>query len=144
MGDEDEFDPHEPGEGGFDPNTPVELPLGDVLDLHSFPPREVRDLVLTYLDEAAAAGLTHLRIVHGKGIGVQREMVRTLLARDPRVAAFGDAPAEAGGWGATWVRLAIPSEPAPPPLADAPPAPRPGPLSRALALLRRTAGRRGS
>lgn len=137
MGDDED------GEG-FDPDLAVELPLGDVLDLHSFPPREVRDLVLTYLDEAAAAGLTHLRIVHGKGIGAQRQMVRTLLARDPRVAAFGDAPADAGGWGATWVRLAAPRppEPDPPPLAGAPAAPRPGPLSRALALLRRTAGRR--
>src|SRR5689334_21653805 len=101
-------DEDDESDDGLDPETPVELLIGDVLDLHSVPPREVRDLVLTYLNAAAAAGLAHLRIIHGKGMGAQRQMVRTLLARDPRVAAFGDAPAEAGGWGATWVRLGAP------------------------------------
>jgi dsDNA-specific endonuclease/ATPase MutS2 len=85
--------------------APVELPITDVLDLHSFRPPEVADVVREYLDAAYALGLRALRIVHGKGIGVQRETVRTLLARDGRVEAFGDAPPEAGGWGATWVRL---------------------------------------
>ena len=89
----------------FDLGEPVELPITDVLDLHSFPPREVKDVVLTWLDAAYEEGLRQLRIVHGRGIGVQRQTVRTLLARDPRVAEFGDAPAEAGGWGATWVTL---------------------------------------
>ena len=84
---------------------PIELPITDVLDLHSFLPREVADLVRDYLDAARERGLQELRIVHGKGIGVQRETVRRILAGDPRVEAFGDAPAEAGGWGATWVRL---------------------------------------
>ncbi len=88
-----------------DPGEPVELPITDVLDLHSFPPAEVRDLVRDYLDAAAERGLTALRIVHGKGIGAQRRTVRALLERDPRVSAFGDEPPEAGGWGATWVRL---------------------------------------
>ncbi len=83
----------------------VELPIGDVLDLHSFRPAEIADLIRDYLDAAYEAGLRNLRIVHGKGRGVQRNTVRTLLARDPRVAGFGDAPLEAGGWGATWVRL---------------------------------------
>jgi DNA-nicking Smr family endonuclease len=84
---------------------PVELPLTSVLDLHSFPPREVKDLVLTWLDAVYEQGLRQVRIIHGRGIGAQRQMVRTLLERDPRVVAFGDAPAEAGGWGATWVSL---------------------------------------
>lgn len=84
---------------------PVELPIGDVLDLHSFPPREVADLVREYLDAAYGKGLRQLRLIHGRGIGVQRRTVREILARDPRVAEFGDAPAEAGGWGATWVRM---------------------------------------
>jgi DNA-nicking Smr family endonuclease len=84
---------------------PVELPITDVLDLHSFRPAEVPDVVRDYLDAAAGKGFRELRIVHGKGIGVQRQTVRTLLTRDARVEAFGDAPAEAGGWGATWVRL---------------------------------------
>lgn len=84
---------------------PVEVPITDVLDLHSFRPAEVPDVVRDYLDAAYEKGLRHLRIIHGRGIGVQRQTVRTLLGRDPRVEGFGDAPAEAGGWGATWVRL---------------------------------------
>lgn len=83
----------------------VELPIEDVLDLHSFPPSQVKDLVVDYLDAAYDAGWRHLRIIHGRGVGVQRRTVRALLERDPRVVAFGDAPAEAGGWGATWVDL---------------------------------------
>jgi len=84
---------------------PVELPITDVLDLHSFPPAEVSDLVRDYLDEAWTRGLRQLRIIHGRGTGTQRRTVRTLLSRDPRVVDFGDAPLEAGGWGATWVTL---------------------------------------
>lgn len=83
----------------------VELPITDVLDLHSFRPAEVPDLVRDYLDAAYEKGFRELRIIHGKGVGVQRQTVRTLLERDPRVEAFGDAPLEAGSWGATWVRL---------------------------------------
>lgn len=90
----------------FDPTQPVELPITDVLDLHSFPPREVKEVVLAWLDAAHEKGFREVRIIHGKGIGVQRERVRTLLSRDPRVTGFGDAPGEAGGWGATWVTLA--------------------------------------
>src|SRR3954453_17882044 len=104
MREEDEED-EEDGED-FSPGLePVELPVTDVLDLHSFRPAEVPDVVREYLDAAYGKGLRALRIVQGKGIGVQRQPVRTLLSRDPRVEAFGDAPLEAGGWGATWVRL---------------------------------------
>src|SRR5258706_10725183 len=85
--------------------APVELPITDVLDLHSFRPAEVADVVREYLEAAWEKGLRELRIIHGRGIGAQRQTVRTLLSRDPRVTGFGDAPAEAGGWGATWVRL---------------------------------------
>ena len=96
----------EDGEDGPLPgDEAVELPITDVLDLHSFRPPEVADVVRDYLDAAWEKGLRALRIIHGRGIGVQRQTVRTLLSRDPRVAGFGDAPAEAGGWGATWVRL---------------------------------------
>jgi dsDNA-specific endonuclease/ATPase MutS2 len=84
---------------------PVELPITDILDLHSFRPAEVPDVVRGYVDAAAGKGFRDLRIIHGKGIGAQRQTVRTLLTRDARVEAFGDAPLEAGGWGATWVRL---------------------------------------
>ncbi len=83
----------------------VEVAFGDVLDLHGFPPKDMNEIVRDYLDRAHAAGLRHVRIVHGKGIGVQREAVRALLARDPRVAGFRDAPGEHGGWGATLVEL---------------------------------------
>ncbi len=85
---------------------PLELVITDVLDLHSFPPAEIRALVADYLDLAYEKGLRELRIIHGKGVGVQREIVRSLLAQDPRVIGCGDLPALAGGWGATWVRLA--------------------------------------
>ena len=83
----------------------VEFEITDVLDLHTFPPSEVKDLVRDYLDLAYGKGLREVRIIHGKGIGQQRRMVRTLLERDPRVVEFGDPPGEAGGWGATWVRM---------------------------------------
>ena len=85
--------------------TVVELPLEDVLDLHGFPPRDVREIVLGYLDDAVAAGFPAVRIVHGRGMGVQREAVRALLARDARVAEFADAPEAQGGRGATLVRF---------------------------------------
>jgi DNA-nicking Smr family endonuclease len=92
-------------EGDFDGLEAVELPINGVLDLHSFRPAEVPDVVRDWLDAASEKGFRDLRIIHGKGIGVQRQTVRTLLGRDPRVDSFGDAPAEAGGWGATWVRM---------------------------------------
>lgn len=84
---------------------PVEIPIAGVLDLHAFAARDAKRAVEAYLEEAHRGGLTALRIVHGKGVGVQREMVRKLLALHPMVAHFSDAPAEAGGWGATLVTL---------------------------------------
>jgi dsDNA-specific endonuclease/ATPase MutS2 len=85
---------------------PIRIPVTDVLDLHSVPPRDVEGVVEEYLSEAKRMGLKALRIIHGRGIGVQREMVRKVLARTSFVSAYGDAPAEAGGWGATLVTLA--------------------------------------
>ena len=84
---------------------PVRLPIEDVIDLHTVPPKDVEGVVEEYLVEARAAGLRELRIIHGRGIGVQREMVRAVLSRTPFVADFRDAPPEAGGWGATIVTL---------------------------------------
>jgi dsDNA-specific endonuclease/ATPase MutS2 len=84
---------------------PVRIPITDVFDLHSVPPRDVEGVVEEYLLEARAAGLKALRIIHGRGIGVQREIVRAVLKRSPFVAEFRDAPAEAGGWGATIATL---------------------------------------
>jgi len=82
-----------------------EVPITDVFDLHPFAPRDVKSAVEAYLDEAHARGWTALRIIHGRGIGVQREMVRAVLSRTPYVLEYHDAPAEAGGWGATIVTL---------------------------------------
>ena len=84
---------------------PVRIPVTDVFDLHSVPPRDVEGVVEAYLEEAQRLGLKALRIIHGRGIGVQRETVRRVLARTPFVLAYGDAPGEAGGWGATLVTL---------------------------------------
>ncbi|HEV2765466.1 MAG TPA: Smr/MutS family protein, partial [Pyrinomonadaceae bacterium] len=97
--DEDALDP-------FDPfPEPVVVPLTDVLDLHTVAPREVKRLVESYLEDAREAGFRAVRIIHGKGVGVQRETVRKILARTPFVEHFADAPPEAGGWGATVVRF---------------------------------------
>lgn len=85
--------------------TPVPIPITDVIDLHSFPPKDVRSAVEEYLLAAHERGFTALRIIHGRGIGVRREIVRSVLSRTPFVDSFEDAPAEAGGWGATIVTL---------------------------------------
>jgi dsDNA-specific endonuclease/ATPase MutS2 len=94
---EDDEPEREPQEIAFE--------ITDELDLHTFPPAEVPDLVRDWLDLAYAKGFRRLRIVHGRGVGVLRRAVRTLLERDPRVAAFGDADLSQGGWGATWVEM---------------------------------------
>jgi dsDNA-specific endonuclease/ATPase MutS2 len=84
---------------------PVRIPITDVFDLHTVPPRDVKGVVEAYLEEARRLGFKALRIIHGRGIGVQREIVRSVLAKSPFVLEYGDAPAEAGGWGATVVTL---------------------------------------
>jgi dsDNA-specific endonuclease/ATPase MutS2 len=84
---------------------PIRIPITDVFDLHSIQPRDVKAVVEEYLREAHRLGFKVLRIVHGRGIGVEREMVRSVLARAEFVADFRDAPADAGGWGATIVTL---------------------------------------
>jgi dsDNA-specific endonuclease/ATPase MutS2 len=87
------------------PFEPFRIPIEDVLDLHNVSPRDVEGVVEEYLSEANRLGLKALRIIHGRGIGVQRETVRRVLARTPFVLSYGDAPAEAGGWGATVITL---------------------------------------
>ena len=88
-----------------DDEEAFEIPITDVFDLHTIAPRDVKAAIEAYLEEAHKRGLTALRIIHGRGIGVQREMVRSVLSRTPYVVRFSDAPAEAGGWGATVVTL---------------------------------------
>lgn len=85
---------------------PVEIEITDVFDLHTIPPRDVKAVVEEYLRLANEKGFKVVRIIHGKGIGVQREMVRSILARTEFVIDWTDAPPQAGGLGATIVRLA--------------------------------------
>jgi dsDNA-specific endonuclease/ATPase MutS2 len=84
---------------------PVEIEITDVFDLHTIPPRQVKAVVEEYLREARAKGFPVVRIIHGKGRGVQREIVRRVLARTDFVFDWTDAPPDAGGLGATIVRL---------------------------------------
>ncbi|MFZ0242655.1 MAG: Smr/MutS family protein [Desulfobacterales bacterium] len=83
----------------------IKLPIEDVLDLHTFLPREVPELLDDYFEECVKAGIFSVRIIHGKGSGTLKKRVRGLLQRHPLVAAHEDAPADAGGWGATLVEL---------------------------------------
>ncbi len=84
---------------------PVIIEVRDVIDLHSIPPKQVKEIVEEYLQQAQARGFSVVRIIHGKGIGVQRETVRKILSRTPFVIVFYDAPPQAGGLGATIAEL---------------------------------------
>jgi len=95
AGDDPAIDPFNPFP------DPVQIEISDVIDLHTIPPRDVKKVVEEYLIEAQQAGFRTVRIIHGKGIGVQRETVRVILARTPFVVDWKDAPPEAGGLGAT-------------------------------------------
>ena len=86
-------------------NEPHAIPIEDHLDLHTFAPRDVAAVIVDYLEAAHARGFREVRVIHGRGAGVQRAIVRGVLGRHPLVAAFADAPPERGGWGATIVRL---------------------------------------
>jgi dsDNA-specific endonuclease/ATPase MutS2 len=88
--------------------APVTVPVEDRLDLHPFAPREIPSVVTSYLEAAVEAGFGEVRLIHGRGKGVQRRRVHEVLARHPLVAEFRDAPPERGGLGATVVRLARP------------------------------------
>ncbi len=87
----------------------VSLEITDAIDLHSFAPRDIPAVVAAYLDEARARGFRVVRIIHGKGKGVQRLVVNRVLTQTPFVASFTDAPPAAGGWGATMVQLTPPT-----------------------------------
>ena len=98
---DDEVDPFNPFP------EPVKIDITDVIDLHTIPPRDVKRIVEEYLQQAHSAGFPSVRIIHGKGIGVQREMVRTILARTQFVEDWTDAPPDAGGLGATVARFSV-------------------------------------
>jgi len=89
-----------------DAPDPVVVPIEDALDLHSFAPADIPSVVEEYIVAARAAGLTEIRLIHGRGIGVQKARVQALLARIRGVVSAAEAPADRGGWGATVVRLA--------------------------------------
>jgi len=97
----DDRDPHD---------EPVEVPIEDAIDLHPFLPRDVASVVRAYLDEAIAAGFREVRLIHGRGIGVQRKRVRSVLRNHPGVRSFDDAPDLRSGRGATVAILHEPGD----------------------------------
>jgi len=93
----------------LDFESPVEIPIDGILDLHTFAPREIKDLIDDYIGVCLQAGLSDIRIIHGKGKGILRDRVYSILKRHPLVEHFTQAPPEAGGWGAVSVKLKTPS-----------------------------------
>jgi DNA-nicking Smr family endonuclease len=90
-------------------DEPIQLPIDGVLDLHTFQPREVKDLVLDYLAECQKRGIFQVRIIHGKGIGNLRRTVHSILQKHPEVISFGLDHPQLSGWGATIVQLRKPA-----------------------------------
>jgi DNA-nicking Smr family endonuclease len=96
-----DLDETDEGEG----DGAIELPIDGTLDLHTFSPRDLKDLIPDYIAACLEKGILELRIIHGKGQGVLRRSVQSLLSRDPRVLEYKLADESGGGWGATLVRL---------------------------------------
>jgi len=98
-----------PGGAGSaqDADDVVVMEIEDSIDLHTFAPRDIPDVVDSYLEAAAEAGLEEVRVIHGRGTGFQRNRVWQLLEGHPLVTAFRNAPATRGGWGATVVNLRV-------------------------------------
>ena len=87
---------------------PIEIPIEESIDLHLFRPSEIADVVEGYLEAAIEKGFREVRLIHGRGHGVQRGRIRRLLSNHPQVEHFNDAPGDRGGWGATLVWLRLP------------------------------------
>jgi DNA-nicking Smr family endonuclease len=102
-----------PAENDEHAGDPVEVPIDGTLDLHTFRPQEVKDIVTAYLEACRAKGILEVRVVHGKGIGQLRQTVQSVLARLPYVASFAIATERFGGTGATFVHLKPPEDAAP-------------------------------
>jgi DNA-nicking Smr family endonuclease len=83
----------------------VRIPIEEWIDLHTFLPQEIPSLLEEYLQECQERGFKEVRIIHGKGKGVQRNIVHSFLEKSPLVESFRSAPPEAGSWGATLVAL---------------------------------------
>jgi DNA-nicking Smr family endonuclease len=86
-------------------NAPVEIPIDGVLDLHTFNPRQVKDLVPDYLEACLERGIYEVRIIHGKGIGNLGRTIHAILAQHPQVVSYTLDHPQYGGWGATLVKL---------------------------------------
>ncbi len=86
-------------------NDPVEMPINGALDLHTFPPKEIKQLVPDYIEACLDRGIYHLRIIHGKGTGTLRRIVHSILKEHPAVIDFHHEEGSGGGWGATIVEL---------------------------------------
>jgi len=102
----------DPSEGSSDAKgsdspfgEPIVVPIEDSIDLHAFSPKDIPSVVEEYIGECARAGIYEVRIIHGRGKGIQRDIVRSILEKHPLVLSFKDAPPEAGGWGSTVVVL---------------------------------------
>lgn len=93
----------------FPEDEAISIPIDGVLDLHTFSPRDVPNLLEDYIAACLERGIFELRIIHGKGKGVLRERVKSIVSKHPSVGSFSQAPLEAGGWGATVVTLKVPS-----------------------------------
>ena len=89
----------------FPPEDAIELPIDGILDLHTFAPKDVKELVADYLDECARRHILEVRIIHGKGTGTLRRTVHSVLEKSELVVAFRLADEHEGGWGATLVTL---------------------------------------
>ena len=82
-------------------DQPVVVPIEDSIDLHAFSPKDIPNVVEEYLEQCRRAGIYEVRVIHGRGKGVQRRIVRSILEKHPWVLSVKDAPSESGGWGST-------------------------------------------
>ena len=89
----------------FNPEEPIEYPITEELDLHTFRPKEIPEVVADYLELVQEKGYKRIRIIHGKGIGTQREIVHKLLRSHPEISRFYLGDATSGSWGATWAEF---------------------------------------